>query len=441
MKKIKLITILLISFFTLMGNVEAASGTLSINRSSVELGQSVTASVTVSGAAAGIIRINGSGSTSNCSKVFEHGTATTVTNFTRTYSITCRSTSLGTITFRLSGDITPANGNTRNVSGTRTVTVVPVRPRSTNNNLSSLTISGIDITPNFASGTLTYSATSDKFIESVTVNAKAADNKARVTGTGKKNVTEGDNALKVTVTAENGSAKTYTINLIVPEKEPIIMHFNGQDFLISRKLPENIPLNFEKTTVTINDEEVEALYNELLDLTLVYARDEDNNSNFFIFEDDLLIRTFLAIQSEVSSIMLMNIDEVISGMTLVSLTINDNKIDAMQINEGSRFYIVKGIDILTNETNLYYYDRELQTLSLFDEEGYEKITNQVQIHDYMMPIIYGLAVAAIVQVLIIILLSSSKSKLKKRLIKMQEIIKKEPKKEVETKEKTKPKKK
>ncbi len=91
------------------------------------------------------------------------------------------------------------------------LTVNSVAPKSTNNNLSSLTIGGRSVT-NFNADTTTYNLGSTDS-SSVSVGATAADSKARVTGTGNVNLSYGANTIKVVVTAESGAQKQYNINI------------------------------------------------------------------------------------------------------------------------------------------------------------------------------------------------------------------------------------
>lgn len=81
---------------------------------------------------------------------------------------------------------------------------------SNNNNLSSLSISPGSI--NFNGGTA-YSTSVGADVTSVTVSAAAQDSKAKISGTGPRNLNYGSNDINVTVTAEDGSKKTYTINV------------------------------------------------------------------------------------------------------------------------------------------------------------------------------------------------------------------------------------
>lgn len=88
-----------------------------------------------------------------------------------------------------------------------------VVPKSSNNNLKALSVSGYSISPAFKAATTSYSLTVPSNVSSVTIKATKSDSKATVSGTGKVSLNTGVNTKKITVKAENGSAKTYTVKI------------------------------------------------------------------------------------------------------------------------------------------------------------------------------------------------------------------------------------
>lgn len=124
--------------------------------------------------------------------------------------------------------------NTTNSSNTSTNSKTNSSSNSTSNktnktNTSSNTTSGsstkssdaslsdLGIKPNdfkgFKSGTTSYKTTVPEDVAEVEVYAKTTSSKATVTGTGKKKLENGTNKVEVIVTAENGTKKTYTIEI------------------------------------------------------------------------------------------------------------------------------------------------------------------------------------------------------------------------------------
>lgn len=84
--------------------------------------------------------------------------------------------------------------------------------KSGNTNLKDLGIRPNDFS-GFTPWTTSYDVTVPEDVEQVEVYASAQDAKASVTGTGMKSLEKGKNTLDVVVTAENGTTKTYHINV------------------------------------------------------------------------------------------------------------------------------------------------------------------------------------------------------------------------------------
>ena len=93
-----------------------------------------------------------------------------------------------------------------------TSTQQSTQTKSSNANLVNLGIRPHDFT-GFSPNKTSYSVTVPQDTETVEVYAQVADNGATVTGTGSVNLDEGENTINVTVTAEDGTTKTYTINI------------------------------------------------------------------------------------------------------------------------------------------------------------------------------------------------------------------------------------
>ena len=86
------------------------------------------------------------------------------------------------------------------------------RNKSSDNNLSSLSIDGYNLNETFSSSKTLYTATVPGTVSSIHVNATANDTKATVTsGDGNHNLNYGANTIQIRVTAENGSTKDYTL--------------------------------------------------------------------------------------------------------------------------------------------------------------------------------------------------------------------------------------
>lgn len=82
-----------------------------------------------------------------------------------------------------------------------------------NNYLKSLGINGLSLTPAFNSETTNYSIVVPNEISSITVAAETVVNTSTVSGTGRYNLNAGNNTIKINCKAQNGSVRTYTINI------------------------------------------------------------------------------------------------------------------------------------------------------------------------------------------------------------------------------------
>lgn len=99
-------------------------------------------------------------------------------------------------------------------------TAVP-KPAATgnpNNWLKSLAVDSFSLTPTFDPAMVnSYSLIVDNSVSQVTVSASPVTSKASVAGPGTVSLAVGDNVVNIKVTAENGNARTYSINIVRKE--------------------------------------------------------------------------------------------------------------------------------------------------------------------------------------------------------------------------------
>ena len=144
--------------------------------------------------------------------------------------------------------------NTNNTTNTTTPASIPTTSttkKSNNANLSNLGIKPYDFS-GFKSGTTTYNVTVPNDTTSVEVYATAKSSSAKVNGTGKKSLELGANKIDVVVTAEDGTTKTYTINITRQEgteaNTEIVQEQYSGDGLASLKIGDlTLSPNFDTT--------------------------------------------------------------------------------------------------------------------------------------------------------------------------------------------------
>lgn len=139
------------------------------------------------------------------------------TLFTVTFKV--KSVAVGT-NIKISYTGVNASDGTKDLPiGTVTYSKSVAAPMSTNNNLASLTVSNASISPVFSANTTAYTASVPFTVSKLNVSAKAADGKATVTVHSPNLVPGGKTNVTVTVKAENGTTKTYTI-AVQREQDP-----------------------------------------------------------------------------------------------------------------------------------------------------------------------------------------------------------------------------
>ncbi len=123
---------------------------------------------------------------------------------------------IGTSTENINGYVwykVTYKGATKYISSSLVSATKP-KEESSNKSLSSLKIEGVELTPEFNSSTTQYTANVDKDVTELKITAKAEDSKAKVVTEGNKDLKEGDNIVKIKVTAEDGTTRTYFITVI-----------------------------------------------------------------------------------------------------------------------------------------------------------------------------------------------------------------------------------
>lgn len=90
---------------------------------------------------------------------------------------------------------------------------MPTGDGSPNNRLSSLSISGYNITPGFSSDNYSYTVELPSNVNNVNIKANAADASATVSGSGDIELNSSNSTVDVIVTAQNGTKEKYSINI------------------------------------------------------------------------------------------------------------------------------------------------------------------------------------------------------------------------------------
>ena len=265
-------------FLGSMASICAASIYISASTGSVAPGGSF--SVTVGGNVTGRVNISVSNGSASTGSVW-------IENGSESISVTAGSSGTVTVTASPVEGLSDENGDPADASA-RSVSVSIVQPqkpsnnggnsshqteqpsqpvqnepvqeekpvedkRSKNNDLSSLSVDKGTMSPKFSASETEYTVTLPADAEKIKISAKAADDKATVSGTGEKSVKAGKNVFTIEVTAENGSTKTYKITANVDEKPLVYTTYGDKKLGVVRNLDGvKAPSGFEETKTKID---------------------------------------------------------------------------------------------------------------------------------------------------------------------------------------------
>ena len=424
-KNIKLLTFAIISYFLIMGSINAASLSLSKSSSTVSVGSTVKITAKISGGT--------SYTYSNFSISYDQDRFAFVSSSDNCNGLNCLVEGNGSVTlifkaksngsgsFRASGSF--EDDNSGSLSGSTSVTVGASNTNTTpnegktlsiNNYLSSLKVENHTLTPEFNKDTLEYSLNLPSDTESINIIADKEDKKANIIGAGEVKVSEGINTLEIIVTAENGNKKTYVIKATVEEKDPIKVSLNKQTYTVVRnKDLLTKPENYEEKTITIDGKETPAFYNEITKFTLVGLKDEKGNINLYIYDQNKKTYTLYK-EMKFNNINLypLSINKNIKGYKKYEIKINDLNVKVLKIKKDSKFAIVYGIDLDTGKKNYYSYDIENNTIQLYNDEYSNFLIDYMYIGIY---IILGSWALLLIFIIILIVLCVKNSKRKKKI--------------------------
>ncbi len=230
------LVLILIGLMSVFTKVDAASASIKSSSSSVYQNDSVTITVTIK-AATWNLEVSGGG-ISKAQKYVD--TTDDGENATITKTLKLDTSAKGTKTITLKGDVSDGTtGKTDTVNQTINVEVKEKTGGTTTNNStpsksSDATLKSITV------GGKTYSKPSTSIsapnvsanTSSIKISATTNNSKATVKGTGTKDLKTGTNKFTLTVTAENGATKKYTITIVrlaEESQEPNLPDENNQE--------------------------------------------------------------------------------------------------------------------------------------------------------------------------------------------------------------------
>lgn len=206
------------------------------------------------------------------------------------YTLTFNTIDVGNSRVSVSGY--GVDGNLTKHEASNSVNISVSRPApSSNANLASIKLSTGSLSPNFSSGTLSYTVTVKNPVDKFTITPGVADSSATASGGGTFDLKVGDNTRSITVTAADGKTKkTYTVTvkrLTVEESDaltaqerandPLLVVINGEDYhIVSDISALTVPEGFTVSAVNRRDTDIGVLADNGGKYTLYYVtKDSD----------------------------------------------------------------------------------------------------------------------------------------------------------------------
>lgn len=319
--------------FTEKAYAASGTGTISVDKTSVMVGDELTVNVNISSSANiyyaefnvkydnslfDFVSSTPAGTTSSPAGTIPYQIDTDVTQSIKSIPITIKlkAKAVGTANFSITGGTImefdgaePAEVN-MSYSG---ASVQVMAQGSDDATLSSINIAGASLDKAFAKWTLDYTCYVSHDTTAVNISATASQGGKVELGGPYNNLAVGNNAITIKSYAPNGKVMTYNINVVraqapAPEPEPTpepatepetetetetepvkdtTVTIDGKEYVISKTFPEDeIPDGYTAGTLDISGDTIETVTNDVTGLNLVYLTDADENGAIYIYDKE-----------------------------------------------------------------------------------------------------------------------------------------------------------
>jgi len=263
--------------------------------------------------------------------------------------------------------------------------------KSNDNKLSSLKVSEGKLSPSFNANKHEYSLKLPAHITSLTVSAQASHSKAHIEGTGKKKLRPGNNNIEITVTAENGSKKTYTIKVYVDDTPQIYLKYKDEKIGIVRNYDGIvIPENFKEKTHKMDKQTFPIFTNGKLNI--IYGQNDKKNKSFYLFdkEKNKIIASFTPLKINGKILYIIDMETKHGNLKQGNIKINDIQITWDKLNEKNNSCLLNTINEKGKMVE-YLYETTEDTIQLYPA-FLEKNNQQLNTKNNIIYILCGIIV-------------------------------------------------
>ena len=351
----------------------------------------------------------------------------------RSNQLVFRANSTGTATVRITAGSYCIGGVDYDASGSASVTVIaanktdsgepkPSKPgvsRSSNNALSSLTVSAGELTPAFDPAVTDYTLSLPLESDKLTVTATPSDSKATVQGDGEIALQGGANTLSVVVTAENGDKKTYTIVAKVAQAPTLFLRYNDQQLGAVKDLDDvTPPAGFAAAEpIEFDGDSLPIWVNAVGDQILVYMVNEETAvTGFYLFSQStgVILSPYIPLSGGELPYIYTGIPAdlpAMAGLTPAAVEAFGATLDGWAYDDPAmkEFYVL----YLMNADGIYgcyTYDSAKETLQRFSGAVYAGSSDVLRVPMLYVYIAGGVAALLLILVIVLACVSGSRGK-------------------------------
>lgn len=401
----KYLTLIICSLILILGALPVNAASFSMRASSTQVSPNGTFTISVGGDCIGRVNLSVSNGTLSTSSVWveqNYQTVTVTAGGSGTVTVTATPTvgfsdpdaneynpGARSVTVSIIDNTSVPNNNNNNNNNSKPYskpqTPTYVDNRSTNNMLSSITVSSGTLSPAFDTNISEYTVQLASNTTSITVNAESSDSKARINGIGEKQLEVGNNEIIISVVAENGAERIYKIIAYVDETPQVYLKYKDKEIGVVRNLKGiTIPEGFNQAQHPINDYSINIFNNG--NFSILYGINNQNEKSFYIIDTtkNECISKIVPIKINNNSLYLVDLDDEKEGFEKGVTTVNNIEIQGYKFKDGFDNYFLLSVMNNNGEMVEYIYEANERTLQLYSNFApitYEKYKTLAQVTD------------------------------------------------------------
>ncbi len=305
------------------------------------------------------------------------------------YSTGDMAVSYGSATVTVSAPQAPSGGDSGNSGGgsgsdSNNATEAPLSG-SDDNYLKSLEISPGTLSPVFQSGTTSYTVELPEDTTEIVVSAVPRDSKAKVSVSHHNDLEPGANKTYIVVTAENGTQRTYVLNVYCGEVEeeteasPITIDGVAYAFATEEQMEGvTVPEGFTTAEAEYEDGTITVYLAPNQLFQIVYMLNEEEQGQWFVYNtEDKTFTLYQELQANANRYVILVPDDTITipeGFQSIEIEIQGRKVTAYANPENTELVLLYMMNI-SGETGWYWYDSTEETYLRYIES--EPTTEEV----------------------------------------------------------------